>query len=1080
MRVGAAHLARGGRPRRGRRPHRRHAGVATPTARGWPTRSSPRSPPSRARSDDDGRARDEPTTARRGADRRRRTRSRRSTRADRGAASACRAGPRSICAASSLAPSRRWTVAATSGARPAKRGAEPHRRAARRRSRRGRARSPGRRPSATSSGVFVPDVARQLRAGLGEHPGVADEAGEHGRDADAARPQVLAQALGEAAQAELRRRVDRRAGRARLAGQRRDEDDVAAAALGHALAEQPGEHHRRAQVDVERAVDLLDREVDRSARWPGAPRWRRARRPARPRRPARSTAARSERSHASARPPISAASGSSTSARRPVSTSVRAARGERARDRVARARRSRPSAGRSAPEIHARPVSTGAPADARASGEHRDRRGEAVQERLAADRADLARGEEPGRRRARELLGDRLGVVVAARRTARARGRCRRTPARRPARARRAPRIRTPSASRRSRSALSGVAGVQPHDLARPHVGARRRPGRSPGRRRPARARGSRPARTRACSSRRRSPSAARPATSARSAAGSVSIVSRSLSSAGLPASSRMTLPSAAVIVSSGPIGAAPCDTHGSISTPSSRTPTAPSSTHLARRGTARSRRRPCAPTPARRAPAPPGAASDEEAQDGVGGERRGVGEQDRAARRRRGRACRPARRCPPRPPRPWRGTLAPRRRRGGRPTPRRPCRARPRGRAPITPPARAADELGRARAPRARPPASPRAPPGARRRRTRSRGRTPRRASPSRAVSAASQRARALVGARGEAGADADGHAATTIPPPRSYCPTCRRPPSSRCSGPPGVGKTAVAIALADRLRADGEDPVAVSADALQVYRGLETLTGAATRGRAGSGSSTACCRSCPSTQPFSAGAYARRAHAEIDAPARARAGGRSSSAAPACTCARRSPSSTCARRSPAAVRERRRTRPRRARRAALHAELPRARRGGGRRSSRPTRSASSARSSCSTPATRRPRGAAAVDRRHPPPDAARRPDDGARGAERRGSTSACDAMVAAGRRRGGPRARTPPAPRPTARKALGFEELLAGDVEAMKRSTRRYARRQLTWMRKLPGRAAARRHRPRARATSRPSCTPPRAREA
>ena len=37
------------------------------------------------------------------------------------------------------------------------------------------------------------------------------------------------------------------------------------------------------------------------------------------------------------------------------------------------------------------------------------------------------------------------------------------------------------------------------------------------------------------------------------------------------------------------------------------------------------------------------------------------------------------------------------------------------------------------------------------------------------------------------------------------------------------------------------------------------------------------------------------------------------------------------------------------------------------------------------------------------------------------------------------------------TARKALGFEDLLTGDVEAMKRRTRNYARRQLTWMRKL-----------------------------
>ena len=46
---------------------------------------------------------------------------------------------------------------------------------------------------------------------------------------------------------------------------------------------------------------------------------------------------------------------------------------------------------------------------------------------------------------------------------------------------------------------------------------------------------------------------------------------------------------------------------------------------------------------------------------------------------------------------------------------------------------------------------------------------------------------------------------------------------------GPTGVGKTAVAIELAELLRKRGEDPVAVSADALQIYRGLETLTGAA-----------------------------------------------------------------------------------------------------------------------------------------------------------------------------------------------------------------------------------------------------------
>jgi tRNA dimethylallyltransferase len=39
------------------------------------------------------------------------------------------------------------------------------------------------------------------------------------------------------------------------------------------------------------------------------------------------------------------------------------------------------------------------------------------------------------------------------------------------------------------------------------------------------------------------------------------------------------------------------------------------------------------------------------------------------------------------------------------------------------------------------------------------------------------------------------------------------------------------------------------------------------------------------------------------------------------------------------------------------------------------------------------------------------------------------------------------------TAQAALGFRELLRGDADAVKRSHRGYARRQLTWMRKMPG---------------------------
>jgi tRNA dimethylallyltransferase len=61
-------------------------------------------------------------------------------------------------------------------------------------------------------------------------------------------------------------------------------------------------------------------------------------------------------------------------------------------------------------------------------------------------------------------------------------------------------------------------------------------------------------------------------------------------------------------------------------------------------------------------------------------------------------------------------------------------------------------------------------------------------------------------------------------------------------------------------------------------------------------------------------------------------------------------------------------------------------------------------------------------------------------------------DAMVAAGAREEVERVEGAGASR-TARKALGYEELLAGDVDAMKRRTRQYAKRQLTWMRKLAG---------------------------
>jgi tRNA dimethylallyltransferase len=64
----------------------------------------------------------------------------------------------------------------------------------------------------------------------------------------------------------------------------------------------------------------------------------------------------------------------------------------------------------------------------------------------------------------------------------------------------------------------------------------------------------------------------------------------------------------------------------------------------------------------------------------------------------------------------------------------------------------------------------------------------------------------------------------------------------------------------------------------------------------------------------------------------------------------------------------------------------------------------------------------------------------------------SRVEAMLAAGAREEVLRAHAAGASE-TARKALGFQELLAGDVEAMKRRTRNFVKRQHTWMRKLPG---------------------------
>jgi tRNA dimethylallyltransferase len=82
---------------------------------------------------------------------------------------------------------------------------------------------------------------------------------------------------------------------------------------------------------------------------------------------------------------------------------------------------------------------------------------------------------------------------------------------------------------------------------------------------------------------------------------------------------------------------------------------------------------------------------------------------------------------------------------------------------------------------------------------------------------------------------------------------------------GPTGAGKTAVAIELARLLRRRGHDPVAVNCDSIQVYRGLEVLSGAADA-LGQSELEHRLLSFVPVDEEFSAGRYATLARSEID----------------------------------------------------------------------------------------------------------------------------------------------------------------------------------------------------------------------
>jgi tRNA dimethylallyltransferase len=82
---------------------------------------------------------------------------------------------------------------------------------------------------------------------------------------------------------------------------------------------------------------------------------------------------------------------------------------------------------------------------------------------------------------------------------------------------------------------------------------------------------------------------------------------------------------------------------------------------------------------------------------------------------------------------------------------------------------------------------------------------------------------------------------------------------------GPTAVGKTEIAIELAELLSQRGEGPVAVSADAFGVYEGLETLTAKPTAAQE-ERLEHRLVSFVPVSETFSVAQFAERAHAEID----------------------------------------------------------------------------------------------------------------------------------------------------------------------------------------------------------------------
>jgi tRNA dimethylallyltransferase len=266
---------------------------------------------------------------------------------------------------------------------------------------------------------------------------------------------------------------------------------------------------------------------------------------------------------------------------------------------------------------------------------------------------------------------------------------------------------------------------------------------------------------------------------------------------------------------------------------------------------------------------------------------------------------------------------------------------------------------------------------------------------------------------------------------------------------GPTAVGKSAVALAIAQLLGSHGERPVAVSADALQVYAGLETLTGVASPAERAV-LAHRLVSFLPLQATFSVGQYAELAHAEIDALLAA--GSRPIVVGGTGLYLRAALTELDLRPQPReGVRERWVGELERHGVRALHETLSgRAAWAASRIDPNDRQRVVRALELLESGELEPPEGPSQLwgdELRHPTLLAGLTME---RSALYEAIDARVEAMLDAGVREEVHRAHAAGASA-TARKALGFQELLAGDVEAMKRRTRNYAKRQLTWMRKL-----------------------------